>query len=97
MIPKHAETCLHIGRNSICIRKKYALELSVAATHPMQHALAGLLMGKIQENTHSNSVVYEYPPTDTLNNDKTHNTGEKQYIFGACANPAHLTIIRNDL
>ena len=39
---------------------------------------------------------YEYSTIDTLDTDKTPETGEKQYLCGACAIPTYLTILKND-
>ena len=41
-------------------------------------------------------MAYVYQSIDILNNDKTLQTGENQYICGACAIPAYLSILNND-
>ena len=74
------ETCLHIGRNSICIGKKYALELGVAATHPMQPALACLLISNIQKNTHPSLRGVRIPANNTVSQTMTKRTNPVKTI-----------------
>ena len=53
------------------------------------------MLATYTKNTHPS--LREFQKYNTLNNDKTLKTGKKQYICGACASPAHLSVVQRDV